>query len=147
MSAKNYDPPTHTTEHILNRLMVNKYSCGRSVSSHIEKKKSKCDYKLDHDLTSDEILQIESEMNKLLRSNMDVKITFAPKDEVPEEADLSKLPNEALQNEIRLVWIGDFDVCACIGPHVSNTSEIKGKFKICTSSFQNGIMRLRWNVK
>ena len=37
-------PPMHTVEHILNRTMMNLFGCGRAVSAHIEKKKSKCDF-------------------------------------------------------------------------------------------------------
>lgn len=32
-------PPMHTCEHIVNRTMMNLFSCGRSVSAHIERKK------------------------------------------------------------------------------------------------------------
>ena len=34
-------PPMHTCEHIINRTMVNLFGCGRAVSAHIERKKSK----------------------------------------------------------------------------------------------------------
>lgn len=36
--------------------------------------------------------------------------------------DLSKLPEDASKT-LRIVRIGDYDVCACIGAQVSNTSE------------------------
>ena len=34
-------PPMHTCEHVVNRTMVNLMGCGRAVSAHIERKKSK----------------------------------------------------------------------------------------------------------
>ena len=37
-------PPMHTCEHIINRTMVNLFGCGRAVSAHIERKKSKLDF-------------------------------------------------------------------------------------------------------
>lgn len=33
--------PMHTTEHIINQTMIRLFGCGRSVSAHIERKKSK----------------------------------------------------------------------------------------------------------
>ena len=38
--------PMHTTEHIVNRTMVNLFGCERAVSAHIERKKSKLDFAL-----------------------------------------------------------------------------------------------------
>ena len=39
--------PSHTCEHIVNQTMIRLFGCGRSVSAHIERKKSKLDYRLD----------------------------------------------------------------------------------------------------
>ena len=38
--------PMHTTEHIINQTMIRLFGCGRSISAHIERKKSKLDYLL-----------------------------------------------------------------------------------------------------
>lgn len=38
------DTRMHTAEHLLNQTMVRLFNKGRAFSSHIEKKKSKCDY-------------------------------------------------------------------------------------------------------
>ena len=38
-------PPMHTTEHILNQTMIRLFGCGRAVSAHIERKKSKLDFR------------------------------------------------------------------------------------------------------
>lgn len=50
------------------------------------------------------------------------------RDEVPHEVDLATLPDDASET-LRLVRIGDYDLCACVGTHVANTSEI-GRFRI-----------------
>lgn len=57
---------------------------------------------------------------------------------------LSKLPDDASET-LRIVRIGDYDTCACIGAHVSNTSEI-GSFRIISHSYADGVWRLRWKV-
>ena len=37
--------------------------------------------------------------------------------------DLSKLQKDASET-LRIIRIGDYDACACIGAHVSHTSEV-----------------------
>jgi Ser-tRNA(Ala) deacylase AlaX len=59
--------------------------------------------------------------------------------------DLSKLPADASET-LRIVRVGDYDVCACIGTHVENTSEI-GRFKIISHTFENGTLRLRFKLE
>ncbi|MEN6618917.1 MAG: hypothetical protein ABFC28_05415 [Rikenellaceae bacterium] len=121
-------PPMHSAEHILNQTMVRLFGCKRSISTHIERKKSKCDYFIDKKPIPDQIKEIENKVNYTINQNLPITISFVDRSEVPEEVDLSKLPEEA-SNTVRIVNIGDYDVCACIGSHVQNTSDI-GKFKI-----------------
>ena len=49
----------HTTEHIINQTMVRLFGCGRSISAHIERKKSKLDYRLAACPTEEEIKKLE----------------------------------------------------------------------------------------
>jgi alanyl-tRNA synthetase len=144
---KNYDPVMHSTEHILNRVMINMFDCGRSVGAHLEKRKSKCDYHLNREITPEEKAKIEQNVNSVIARNLEVKIYFVNPNEVPPMADVSKLPQDAFEEDIRIVEIGDFDVSACIGSHVKKTSEIRGKFRIVSSTLENGLLRLRWVVK
>ena len=58
--------------------------------------------------------------------------------------DLSKLPENASEI-LRIVRIGDYDACACIGQHVENTSEI-GLFKIISYDYADGKLRLRFKL-
>mgnify|MGYP001755504352 FL=1 len=57
--------PMHTTEHIVNRTMVNLFGCERAVSAHIERKKSKLDFALPTCPTKEEINRIEKIVNEL----------------------------------------------------------------------------------
>ena len=41
-------PPAHTAEHLLNQTMMRMFGCERSRNAHIERKKSKISYILDH---------------------------------------------------------------------------------------------------
>lgn len=136
--------PAHTTEHILNQTMVRMFGCPRSRNAHIERKKSKCDYILDSCPTEDQIAAIEASVNEIITSNLPVAIEFLDREQAAAIADLSKLPENA-SDTLRIVRIGDYDACACIGAHVSNTSEI-GSFKVLSHDFNDGIWRVRWKI-
>ena len=136
--------PAHTAEHLLNATMVKMFGCPRSRNAHVEKKKSKCDYILDSEPTPEQVAQIEAKINEVIAQNLDVTIEFMPREQAAALVDLSKLPDDA-SDTLRIVRIGDYDVCACIGAHVNNTGEI-GEFKIISHSYENGIWRLRWKV-
>lgn len=137
-------PPMHTAEHILNATMVRMFGCPRSRNAHIERKKSKCDYELDQAPTDGQVAEIEKAVNEVVSRNLDVTIEFVPLAEAASIVDLSKLPEDVSQT-LRIVRVGDYDACACIGAHVKNTSEI-GTFKIISHDFENGRWRVRWKV-
>ena len=110
----------------------------------MEKKKSKCDYILDAEPTPEQAADIESKVNEVISRHLDVTIEFMPREQAADIVDLSKLPEDASET-LRIVRIGDYDACACIGAHVGNTSEV-GEFKIISHSYENGVWRLRWKV-
>lgn len=136
--------PMHTAEHILNQTMVREFGCKRSMNAHIERKKSKCDYFLDTDPGMERMQEIERKVNEVIRKNLPVTVEFMPKEEAAGIVDLSKLPADASAT-LRIVRIGDYDTCACIGTHVNHTSEI-GEFKLLNYDFQEGRLRLRFKL-
>ncbi len=138
-------PPMHTAEHILNQTMIRMFGCGRSCNAHIERKKSKCDYALLRPLSEDDVAAIETAVNGVIEQNLPVRIVFCTRDNVPTDVDLSKLPTNA-SDTLRIVCVGDYDICACIGTHVENTAQI-GSFKIISHSWDNGIERIRFKLQ
>jgi alanyl-tRNA synthetase len=145
-------PPMHTAEHILNQTMVRMFGCQRSRNAHIERKKSKCDYRLPQQPTPEQVAELERRVNEVIAQNLPVTYDFVPRNEVPPEVDLGKLPDDA-SSTLRLVRIGDYDLCACVGTHVANTSEI-GTFRIISHDFtpapegENlGTWRLRFKLE
>lgn len=137
-------PPMHTAEHILNATMVKMFGCPRSRNAHIERKKSKCDYLLASAPTEAQVMEIEARVNEVINQHLDVTIEFVDRHHVPAKVDLSKLPQDASET-LRLVRIGDYDVCACVGAHVQNTAEI-APFKIISHDFNEGTWRLRFKL-
>jgi Ser-tRNA(Ala) deacylase AlaX len=142
---KTYYKPMHTAEHILNQTMVRMFGCGRSRNAHIERKKSKCDYLLAAAPTEAQINTIAEQVNAVIASHLPVSISFVPKEEASAILDLSKLP-EGAGETVRVVRVGDYDACACIGMHVTNTSEI-GKFVILSHDYQDGVWRVRFKLE
>jgi alanyl-tRNA synthetase len=124
--------------------MVKMFGCPRSRNAHVEKKKSKCDYILDMEPTIEQIAQIEAKVNEEITKNHEVTIEFMSRSQAAAIVDLSKLPEEA-SDTLRIVRIGDYDACACIGAHVMNTREI-GSFRIISHTYADGVWRLRWKV-
>ena len=137
-------PPMHTAEHILNQTMVRMFGCPRSKNAHIERKKSKCDYELAEAPTTEQMAEIERRINEVIDRHLPVTIEFMSREEAAQLVALSKLP-DAAGDTLRIVRIGDYDACACIGAHVSNTSEI-GHFKMLTYEFADGRLRLRFKL-
>jgi Ser-tRNA(Ala) deacylase AlaX len=141
---KRYDPRMHSAEHILNQTMDRMFNCGRCFSAHIEKKKSKCDYHFERPLLDEDIRKIESQVNRIIQADMPVNEEWTPRGEAEKDFNLERLPQET-DEMIRIIRIGDYDACPCIGPHIGTTGEI-GRFRITTTSFENGVLRIRYRL-
>lgn len=141
---KNYPIEMHTAEHILNQTMIRLFGCERSKNAHIERKKSKCDYQLTSAPTAEQIETIEQQVNQVIDQHLDVTDKIVARNEVPVGVDMSKLPQES-GDTLRLVFIGDYDICACIGAHVANTNQI-GSFRIISTDYNDGVFRIRFKL-
>ena len=136
--------PAHTAEHLLNQTMIRVFGCERSRNAHIERKKSKINYNLTTCPTSEQVTEIERRMNELIAEDLPVTFEFVTRDNIPEGVVLDKLPEDASET-LRIVRIGDYDICACIGNHVKTTKEI-GTFKITSTSYNEGSFRIVYKV-
>jgi Ser-tRNA(Ala) deacylase AlaX len=137
-------PPMHTAEHLLNQTMIRLFGTKRCFSAHIEEKKSKCDYHFDRDLTEEEITQLEEKLNEIISQDLPVVEKFINYELAVKQFDLTRLP-EGAGKDLRIIEIGDYDACPCIGPHVKSTKEI-GKFKIISHDFKDGVLRIRYKL-
>ncbi len=133
-------PPMHTAEHLLNGTMVKMIGCKRSSNAHIERKKSKCDYPLAQPLTPEQLQEIENTINNVIGQDLPVTFEFIPASEAAKIYDLERLPEDASEM-LRIVHIGDYDACPCVGTHVERTSQI-GHFRISSSRYQDGVQRI-----
>jgi len=143
-SNKQYHPQMHSAEHILNQTMIRMFGCGRSFSNHIEKKKSKCDYHFERNLTGNEIEEINLKVNNIIQRDLQVVGEFINRKEAEDKFNLARLPDDS-GDKIRIIKIGDYDTCPCSGLHVAHTKEI-GRFNIISTSFNDGVLRMRFKL-
>ena len=139
-------PPAHTAEHLLNQVMIRLFGCERSYNAHIERKKSKMSFHIDHKPTRQEEKDIEREMQRLIEEDLPVTFEVVKRDALPEGINASRLPDD-VSDTIRLVRIGDYDVCPCIGKHVRSTSQI-GRFEMLGTNWdeQERSFRVRFKI-
>ena len=142
---KEYDPRMHSAEHLLNQTMVRMFGCGRCFSAHINRKKSKCDYRFDRDLNDGEVREIEKRINDVILADLPVTCDFVSEKIAREEFNVERVPDTESLDTFRIVRMGDYDACPCIGPHVESTGEIKN-FRIISSGYENGVLRIRFKL-
>lgn len=139
-------PPAHTAEHLLNQLMVRMFGTERSRNAHIERKKGKMTFVLQQKPSRKEEKAITDEMNRLIEEDLPVTYELVERNNLPENVTLERLPEDASE-KIRLVRIGDYDVCPCIGKHVRSTKQI-GKFELLGTNWDehSKSFRIRFKV-
>lgn len=151
-------PPAHTAEHLLNQVMMRMFGCERSSNAHVERKKSKISWILEHKPDRKDEQSIERWMNDLIDANLPVTFEFLTRAELEvlihsaeegtpdSKISISRLPENASEM-IRLVRIGDFDVCPCIGKHVRSTVQI-GRFELLGTNWDNDkhSFRIRYKI-
>ena len=142
---KAIDPQMHTAEHILNQTVVRFLGCERCFSAHIEKKKSKCDYRVAHAPHPDQIRAIENQVNRVIHDGLEVQTVILSRAEAVRQFNLQRLPADA-GDTIRIIRIGDYDACPCIGDHVTNTHAL-GTFRITSWDVTGDILRIRFKLQ
>lgn len=94
--------PAHTAEHLLHQTMIRMFGCKRSTNAHVERKKSKITYVLDHKPSRKDEKEIERRMNELIEEDLPVKYKFVTRQNIPDNVELTNLPDDASET-IRLV--------------------------------------------
>jgi len=125
----------HSGEHILSGLVRKRYGY-RNVGFHLGDGDVTVDF--DGELTRQQLDELETEANRAITDNLSVTCWYPGKDELAVMDYRSKLE---LTNNVRIVRIGDLDLCACCAPHVSFTGEI-GSLRILDFMRHRGGVRL-----
>lgn len=108
----------HSAEHLVSGIIHNLYGYN-NVGFHLNDHLVTLD--CDGPLTEEDIKKIELEANKAIYANKKINILFPLAEELANYDYRSKLD---ITENVRLVEIEDYDLCACCAPHVARTGEI-----------------------
>ena len=125
----------HSGQHVLSAAFIELFEMP-TVSFHMGEETCTIDLAAKA-LNNDQIVKAEARANEIVFENRPVRIRFVSPDEA-RSLGLRKLP-ELEKDEMRLVEIEDFDLCACGGTHVSQTSQIGAILIRKTEKVKQGI--------
>lgn len=126
----------HSGEHIVSGLMHKKYGYN-NVGFHLG---GEITMDFDGELTRDQLNEIENLANRIIYENVAITAEYPSPDVLMATEYRSKLE---LTENVRLVTIGEYDVCACCAPHVARTGEI-GLIKLLDAIRYKGGMRIHF---
>ena len=126
----------HSGEHIVSGLMHRKYGF-HNVGFHLG---GEITMDFDGELTREQLNEIEDEANRIIYENVQITAEYLSMDVLVATEYRSKLD---LTENVRLVTIGEYDICACCAPHVSRTGEI-GMIKLLDAVRYKGGMRIHF---
>ena len=138
----------HTATHIINgaaRHVLGKHIWQFGTQKDVNR--SRLDITHYRRLTLNEVHQIETLANNIVLQSIPVETSWMPRNKAEKLYGFRLYQGGAVPGkEIRIVKIGEWDVEACAGTHVKNTSEI-GFIKIVHSErVQDGVERLVYSV-
>ena len=125
----------HTGEHILSGLVHARYGY-RNVGFHLGDGDVTVDFA--GELSREQLDELETAVNLAIAENVTVQAWYPSPEELAALDYRSKLE---LTENVRLVRIEGYDLCACCAPHVSRTGEI-GSLRILDFMRHRGGIRL-----
>ncbi|MAG52906.1 MAG: alanine--tRNA ligase [Nanoarchaeota archaeon] len=134
----------HTTTHLLLQALRNNVSLDiEQKGSNITKERIRFDFNLDRKLTYEEIEKIENEVNEKIDEELNVERKEMSVEEAKKQG-ASGIFEEKYGDKVSVYTVENYSKEICAGPHVNNTKEIKGKFKIIKQeSSSAGVRRIK----
>ncbi len=125
----------HTAEHIVTGMARQYYPCeniGFNISDNL------ITIDLSVNLNSEQLKYLEEKCNQYIMKNVTVDINYPSSEELKSLEYRAKLE---LTENVRIVNVGDIDVCACCGLHCADVREI-GLIKFISSKKNKGGTRI-----
>ena len=136
----------HTSQHLVSAVVNESYGSD-TVGNQIGKAKSRIDFK-PLKLSVDQLNDLEDEVNTYIDKDLKVEISEKDRSELENNPDIRSSMSSGLWKmlpssvkRLRVISIGDIDVCPCAGTHVRSLSEI-GKVKFIKKD-NKGAQKLR----
>jgi len=126
---------SHSGEHIVSGVVHSLYGYD-NVGFHMEEDYVTVDFS--GELTREQLDEVEEKTNRYIYDNIEIECFFPDENEIENLDYRSKLD---LKEGVRLVRIGEADLCACCAPHVKRTGEI-GVVKILDFMRHRGGVRI-----
>ena len=113
----------HTAQHIFSAEAYNNFGLN-TVGFRMAEEYTTVD--LDQkDISKEVIEKLEELVNKDIKADILVEEEIYTNEEAHKFENLRKAIKEKIKGDVRFIKIGDVDICACVGFHVSRTSEIE----------------------
>ena len=119
----------HTSQHLVSAVVSEKYGSD-TVGNQIGGDKSRIDFK-PLKLSNSEINMLQDEVNDYIKKDLKVSIDEAERSDLDNNHDIRSSMSSGLWKmlpssvkRLRVISIGDIDVCPCAGTHVRSLSEI-----------------------
>lgn len=115
----------HTAQHVVSGVVYDLYRA-RTVGNQIYHDRSRIDF-APVTFTDEMIAEVQRMCNDIFARATPVEITTAQRDDLEKNIDAQRANLDLLPKsvrELRVVTIGDFDVCPCAGTHVRSLGEI-----------------------
>ena len=138
----------HTATHLVNgaaRRVLGEHVWQHGTQKGLET--SRLDISHYQRLTPDEVHKIETLANQAVMANMPVETTWMTRNEAESRYGFRLYQGGAVPGkDIRVVKTGDWDVEACAGTHLKNSSEVGFLKIVYTERIQDGVERLVYAV-
>ena len=120
----------HTAQHVVSKVVLDVFGA-QTAGNQIHADRSRIDFE-PADFSENEVNAIESRANAVLDQDLPVTKAEMPRAEAEEKTPegrglLDLIPDHV--DPLRMVGIGDFDLCPCGGTHVDRLSEV-GRIRI-----------------
>ena len=138
----------HTATHIINgaaRKVLGNHIWQAGAAKDVDK--ARLDITHYDQLAGEELKEIEELSNKIIREARPVRKSFMPRNEAEKKYGFQLYQGGAVPGKmIRVVDIKDWDVEACGGTHLDNTSEAEHIHILRSTKVQDGVIRIEFTA-
>lgn len=138
----------HTAQHLVSWVVLNRYNAS-TAGNQIHEDYSRIDFE-PAEFDDSDVEKIEKSVNALINKELEVEKKYMPREQVEEAVEEGRTNLDIIPDHIdplRVVIIGDNDLCPCGGTHVDNVKEIGGINITDRRSKGTDVERLEFELK